>query len=105
MKIKNISKKFMFLVSGFVVITILSLSACDGSSAGARMLSGQGSRSIYSHGQTFNNVSEVSSFPGPDGQLAIKFVYKGEPIWCFSAGCIRGGVNIAGSDMTTRSAE
>ena len=105
MKLKNILKKFMFLVMGLVVSVIVTLSACDGSSAGARMLSGQGSRSVYSHGQTFNNVSEVSSFPGPDGQLAIKFVYKGEPIWCFSAGCIRGGVNIAGSDMTTRSAE
>ena len=88
-----------------MVGVILSLSACDGSSAGARMLSGQGSQSIYSHGQIFNNVSERTVFPGPDGRLAIKFVYKGEPMWCFSAGCIRGGANIAGSDMTTRSAE
>jgi hypothetical protein len=105
MKLKNILKKFMFLVMGLVVIVIVTLSACDGGSAGARMLSGQGSRSVHSHGQTFNNVSELSSFPGPDGQLALRFVYKGEPIWCFSAGCIRGGGNIAGSDMTTRSAE
>ena len=105
MKLKNILKKFMFLVMGLVVSVIVTLSACDGSSAGARMLSGQGSQSIYSHGQIFNNVSEMSSFPGPDGRLAIKFVYKGEPMWCFSAGCIRGGVNIAGSDMTIRSAE
>ena len=105
MKLKNILKKFMFLVMGLVVSVIVTLSACDGGSAGARMLSGQGSRSVYSHGQTFNNVSEVSSFPGPDGRLALRFVYKGEALWCFSAGCIRGGVNIAGSDMTTRSAE
>ena len=103
MRIKNISKKFIFIVFGFVVGMILSLSACDGSAPGSRLLSGQGSQSIYSHGQTFHNVSEMTSFPGPDGRLAMKFVYKGEPIWCFSAGCIRGGANIAGSDMSTRS--
>ena len=103
MKIKNNSKKFMFLVSGFVVITILSLSACGGNAPGARLLSGSGSKSVYSHGEIFNNVSEVSSFPGPDGRLAIRFVYKGEPMWCFAAGCIRGGSNVAGSDMETRS--
>ena len=105
MKLKNVLKKFMFIVLGLMVGVILSLSACDGSSAGARMLSGQGSQSIYSHGQIFNNVSERTVFPGPDGRLAIKFVYKGEPMWCFSAGCIRGGSAVAGSDMTTRSAE
>ena len=77
MKLKNILKKFMFLVMGLVVSVIVTLSACDGSSAGPRMLSRQGSRSVYSHGQTFNNVSEVSSFPGPDGRLALRFVYKG----------------------------
>ena len=103
MRIKNISKKFIFIVFGFVVGMILSLSACDGSAPGSRLLSGQGNRSIYAHGQTFHNVSEMTSFPGPDGRLAMKFVYKGEPIWCFSAGCIRGGANIAGSDMSTRS--
>ena len=103
MKLKNILKKFMFLVMGLVVIVIVTLSACDGGSAGARMLSGQGSQSVYAHGETFHSVSELSSFPGPDGRLAIKFVYKGEPIWCFSAGCIRGGANIVSSDMTTRS--
>ena len=105
MKLKNISKKFMFIVLGLMVSMILSLSACDGSSAGARMLSGQGSQSIYSHGQIFNNVSEMTSFPGPDGRLAMKFVAKGEPVWCFAAGCIRGGSAVAGSDMTTRSSE
>ena len=105
MKIKNISKKFMFLVSGFVVITILLLSACDGSSPGAKLLSGSGGQTIYAHGQIFNNVSEMTSFPGPDGRLAMKFVAKGEPVWCFAAGCIRGGVNVAGSDMGTRSGQ
>ena len=103
MKLKNVLKKFMFIVLGLMVSVILSLGACDGSSAGARMLSGQGSQSVYAHGETFHSVSELSSFPGPDGRLAIKFVYKGEPIWCFSAGCIRGGANIVSSDMTTRS--
>ena len=40
MKLKNVLKKFMFIVLGLMVSVILSLGACDGSSAGARMLSG-----------------------------------------------------------------
>ena len=103
MRIKNISKKFIFIVFGFVVGMIFLLSACEGNAPGSRLLSGSGSRSVYSHGQIFNNISEMTSFPGPDGRLALRFVYKGEPIWCFAAGCIRGGSNVAGSDMSTRS--
>ena len=107
MKLKNISKKIVDLYFGIVMGIILSLGACDGSSPGARMFSGKGKgQSIYAHGQAFHNVQELRSFPGPDGQFAIQFADKGEPVWCFAAGCIVGGA-VGGTDMgaTTRSAE
>ena len=107
MKLKNTSRKFMFLIIATVVGIILSLSACDGSSPGARLLSGGNKQSIHAHGQEWHGVTETSSFPGPDGQLAIRFVHKGRPYWCFPAGCISGGSPVNGADMsaTTRSGE
>ena len=55
----------------------------------------------------WHGVTEMQSFPGPDGRLAIQFAHKGTPHWCFSAGCISGGANVSGTDVgaTTRSAE
>ena len=100
MKIKNMSKKLIFIVLGLMVGMILLLSACGGSAPGSRLLSGQGSNSIYAHGQTFNNVREISTFPDPAGQLGLRFVHKGEPHWCFVAGCIRG-MNSADIGSTT----
>ena len=107
MKLKNTSRKFMFLIIVTVVGIILSLSACDGSSPGAQLLSGGNKTSIYAHGQVWHGVTESSTFPGPDGQLAIRFVHKGKPHWCFSAGCLAGGNRVDGTDMsaTTRSGE
>ena len=107
MRLKNKSKKIIFLVSGIVAGIILTLGACSGESAGARLLSGGNKQSIYSHGQVWHGVTEVKSFPGPDGQLAIQFAHKGTPHWCFSAGCLAGGANVSGTDVgaTTRSAE
>ena len=52
MKLKNMSKKIVFLFFVSVIGMILSLGACDGSSPGARMFSGKGKgQSIYAHGQ------------------------------------------------------
>ena len=107
MRLKNKSKKIIFLVSGIVAGIILTLGACSGDSAGARLLSGGNKQSVYAHGQVWHGVTEMQSFPGPDGQLAIQFAHKGKPYWCFPAGCIAGGA-VGGTDMgaaTTRSAE
>jgi hypothetical protein len=109
MKLKNMSKRIVFFVTVSVIGIVLSLGACDGSSPGARMLSGKGINSVYSHGEAFHGVTEVSTFPDPSGRLAIKFVVKGEPYWCFAAGCIRGqnsaNVSDSSGSSTTRSAE
>ena len=107
MRLKNKSKKITFLVSGIVAGIILTLGACSGDSAGARLLSGGNKQSIYSHGQVWHGVTEVKSFPGPAGQLAIQFAHKGTPHWCFAAGCLVGGASVSGTDMSarTRSAE
>ena len=107
MKLKNMSKKIVFLFFVSVIGMILSLGACDGSSPGARMFAGKGKgQDIYAHGQAWHNVQELRSFPGPDGQHSIQFANKGEPVWCFAAGCVVGGA-VGGTDMgaTTRSAE
>ena len=107
MRLKNKSKKIIFLVSGIVAGIILTLGACSGESAGARLLSGGNKQSIYSHGQVWHGVTEVKYFPGPDGQLAIQFAHKGTAHWCFAAGCLAGGASVSGTDMSarTRSAE
>ncbi len=107
MKLKNTSRKIMFLICGIIAGIILTLGACAGDSAGARLLSGGNKQSVYAHGQAWHGVTETASFPGPDGKLAIRFVHKGKPHWCFSAGCLAGGHRVDGTDMsaTTRSGE
>ena len=107
MKLKNTSRKIMFLICGIIAGIILTLGACGGDSAGARLLSGGNKQSVYAHGQVWHGVTEMQSFPGPDGYLAIQFAHKGKPYWCFPAGCIAGGSQVSGTDVgaTTRSAE
>ena len=107
MRFKKGSKGIVFLTFGIMATIILTLGACGGDSAGARLLSGGNKQSVYAHGQVWHGVTEMQSFPGPDGRLAIQFAHKGTPHWCFSAGCISGGANVSGTDVgaTTRSAE
>ena len=107
MRFKEGSKRIVFLTFGIMAAIILTLGGCGGDSAGARLLSGGNKQSVYAHGQVWHGVTEMQSFPGPDGRLAIQFAHKGKPYWCFSAGCIAGGANVSGTDVgaTTRSAE
>jgi hypothetical protein len=99
----TLKKLILFLAFGIAGVVISAMSGCDGSSPGSRMLSGRGgSGSVYAHGEAFHNISEMSTFPDPTGHLAIKFVYKGEPHWCFASGCIRG-TEVAGNDLRSGS--